>query len=207
MFPRYGSATRSYLCAFNSVLLTIVFSDVLTDDQRAALSDLQHRIIGERDTRDATKTPFEDDPRAQTLKSGQRCFSLSLTVETPRQTGAPAASSKMEFEDDELDDHQQLRKDLVRVSENVSAMRNNTHLSTHRRPCPKLLRLAFAQKRLSTFSNAFVTTPPSSTCQPSGAQRTICTLHTSSTLRLPSTETQVCSVARLILTFYQPSAP
>lgn len=72
--------------------------------------------MGTREKRNPNCLPFEEDPvHAKPVRPNQRCYSLALTVEHPRGTGAPAASGKVMAGG--LDEHQRGRKDLIQVSE------------------------------------------------------------------------------------------
>lgn len=85
----------------------------MDDEQIQNLIQCQKFIMGSREDRDPDILPFENNVRAKSVRPNQRCYSLALTVEQPRGTGAPVASGKVR--DGGLDEHQKGRKELIRV--------------------------------------------------------------------------------------------
>ena len=75
---------------------------------------VQNKIMGARNMRNSAELPFEKHWCATKVKDTKRCYTLALTVEAPRKTGAPVASSRMD-NTMVLDDHQALVKELVEV--------------------------------------------------------------------------------------------
>ena len=76
---------------------------------------IRHRVMGTRESRTGDLIAFERHKRAKALRTGERCYSLALTVEAQRLTGAPVASVKMS-NDMVMDEHQHIRKELISVS-------------------------------------------------------------------------------------------
>ena len=87
---------------------------MLPEEKVEALRVAQSNILGPRTPQRSEKIAYEDNWRAESVKVGQRCYGLSLTVEAPRVAGAPAASAKMS-DSMKLDEHQLMRKELVTV--------------------------------------------------------------------------------------------
>lgn len=83
-------------------------------EMRERLQSVQDKILGPRDGRDSTSLPFEQHWRASKVQDTKRCYSLSMTVEAPKRTGAPVVSGRMD-DSMELDEHQVVTKDLIEV--------------------------------------------------------------------------------------------
>lgn len=76
---------------------------------------MQDKILGPREDRDSNTLPFEKHWRATKVQDTKRCYSLSMTVEAPKRTGAPVVSGRMNSSM-ELDEHQVVRKELIEVA-------------------------------------------------------------------------------------------
>ena len=110
--PRLSCSLSLPPAHFNSVF---DFSDSELDDAtRAELHSLRDRCLGPRETRTPTEVKFERSPRATKVHDG-RCYSCGLNTQKPRNLAGPSAGGKIYGEHDKLDDHQRLRRDVVKV--------------------------------------------------------------------------------------------
>ena len=90
------------------------------------LHKIRQRIMGGRHGRKPRELPFENHHRAVKVRGGDRCYSLALTVEGPRNTGAPVSSSRMD-NSMVLDEHQLMQKELVNVCETLALIGTLIH--------------------------------------------------------------------------------
>ena len=78
------------------------------------LDEVREMLMGDQDSRDSERLPFEQHPDAIPIREEARCYGLALTIEQQRKSGAPVAASKVP-PSKEMNEHLTIRKDLITV--------------------------------------------------------------------------------------------
>lgn len=89
-------------------------------EKLARLKIVRDIIIGPQNDRDVHKLPIEKHWRIEKGLVKDRCIGITLNVEQPRRTGAPAALSRADGLG-ELDDQLQKHKEIAEVCVYVSS--------------------------------------------------------------------------------------
>ena len=96
--------------------------NIFPEEDRKQFTAVRDDVLGPPDQRSPGKggVEWERSPEAKSLKNGDRCYTLGLSFQAPKQLSSPMSSAKII--DHTLTKHQVLRKRLLQVSLAVVCM-------------------------------------------------------------------------------------